>query len=246
METGKWNKGELQKYINCAYDSFMDLARILNVDPKIMSLNGTLSIAFGARGRGGKAAAHYEPDRKVINLTKFNGAGSLAHEWGHALDDYMRSLFSETPGMAGHYLSDFTFKTSFYDAGHLNGNDELREAMYLLWNDRMHSRYSTPSEILALAENVISKNKSTLSVLIENLSKKVKDEGKIERFTKMTEEIIDADPADAAKKIDALGTLYQELSGSTLETKYIVGLKDNYKYIAVKLREAEDAKTARA
>ncbi|HPA76623.1 MAG TPA: strawberry notch C-terminal domain-containing protein, partial [Deltaproteobacteria bacterium] len=242
METGKWNKSTLQMYINCAYDSFMDLARALNVDPKVMSLNGRISIAFGARGHGGLAMAHYESTRMVINLTKMNGAGSLAHEWGHALDHYMRSLFSETPGMAGHYLSDFTFKTSFYDAGHLNGNDELREAMYLLWNDRMHSRYSTPSEILALAENVISKNKSTLSVLIENLSKKVKDEGKIERFTKMTEEIIDADPADAAKKIDALGTLYQELSGSTLETKYIVGLKDNYKYIAVKLREAEDAK----
>lgn len=47
-----------------------------------------LAIAFGSRGRG-KALAHYEPGRVVINLTKMKGAGSLAHEWGHAFDDYL-------------------------------------------------------------------------------------------------------------------------------------------------------------
>lgn len=45
-----------------------------------------LAIAFGARGKG-KALAHYEPARVVINLTKMKGAGSLAHEWAHAFDD---------------------------------------------------------------------------------------------------------------------------------------------------------------
>jgi FtsZ-binding cell division protein ZapB len=39
--------------------------------------------------RGGKAAAHYEPGRRVINLTKLSGAGTLAHEYGHALDHYL-------------------------------------------------------------------------------------------------------------------------------------------------------------
>ena len=36
-----------------------------------------------------KRQAHYEPLRKVINLTKMHGAGSLAHEWWHGLDDYL-------------------------------------------------------------------------------------------------------------------------------------------------------------
>lgn len=45
-----------------------------------------LAIAFGARGSGA-ALAHYEPERNVINLTKMKGAGCLAHEWGHALDN---------------------------------------------------------------------------------------------------------------------------------------------------------------
>ena len=51
-------------------------------------IDGTLAIAFGARGSG-NAVAHYEPLRKVINLTKLRGAGSLAHEWWHSFDDYL-------------------------------------------------------------------------------------------------------------------------------------------------------------
>ena len=63
---------------------------------------GTLAIAFGARGSG-NAAAHYEPLRTVINLTKMHGAGSLAHEWWHGLDDYLgtkmgtKGMLSEQP-----------------------------------------------------------------------------------------------------------------------------------------------------
>ena len=39
-------------------------------------------------GETGKFNAHYEPDKVVINLTKTKGAGSLAHEWFHAIDNY--------------------------------------------------------------------------------------------------------------------------------------------------------------
>ncbi len=79
-----------QSDLNRAYDSLMDMADVLKVPPKALSLNGRLGLAFGARGRGGKnaAAAHYEPGQVAINLTKGNGAGSLAHEWFHALDNY--------------------------------------------------------------------------------------------------------------------------------------------------------------
>lgn len=79
-----------QSDLNRAYDSLMDMADVLKVPAKALSLNGRLGLAFGARGKGGKnaAAAHYEPDQVAINLTKGNGAGSLAHEWFHALDNY--------------------------------------------------------------------------------------------------------------------------------------------------------------
>jgi hypothetical protein len=80
-----------QQDLNQAYDGLIDLAEVLGIPPRALSLNGKLGIAFGARGRGGNGmvpAAHYEPGSMVINLTKKSGSGSLAHEWFHALDNY--------------------------------------------------------------------------------------------------------------------------------------------------------------
>lgn len=88
-EYGNWmTEADRQVSLNHAYDSFSDIARSLNISYKDVGLNGNLAIAFASRGVKG-AAAHYEPARKVINLTKLHGAGSLAHEWWHALDHYI-------------------------------------------------------------------------------------------------------------------------------------------------------------
>ncbi len=78
---------ERQRFINESYDALLDMAELLGISPRAVSLDGRLGFAIGARG-GGSAAAHYEPGENVINLTKTNGAGSLAHEWFHALDFY--------------------------------------------------------------------------------------------------------------------------------------------------------------
>lgn len=88
VEFGNWtSQKERQDMINNAYDAFMDLSESIGKSPRSLSLNGELAMAFGSRG-GGKALAHYESDKIVINLTKTNGAGSLAHEWWHAIDNY--------------------------------------------------------------------------------------------------------------------------------------------------------------
>ena len=92
VQFGNYVENERRKDdLNDAYDALMDMASVLNIAPKALSLDGTLGLAFGARGKGGlnPASAHYEPDHKVINLTKTNGAGSLAHEWFHAFDNYI-------------------------------------------------------------------------------------------------------------------------------------------------------------
>lgn len=87
---GNWtNQADRQQGMNQAYDALMDLADILNIPSRGISLNGQLGLAWGARGKG-KAAAHYEPSMIVINLTKMKGAGSVAHEWAHAVDHYFR------------------------------------------------------------------------------------------------------------------------------------------------------------
>ncbi len=90
VQFGNWveQKKRVQD-LNQAYDALVDLSKIIDVPTRALSLNGTLGLAFGARGTGGKnaALAHYEPLQVVINLTKKNGAGSLGHEWFHALDN---------------------------------------------------------------------------------------------------------------------------------------------------------------
>lgn len=80
-----------QGMLNDAYDALLDLSDILGIPSRAISLNGTLGLSFGARGSG-KAAAHFEPSNLVINLTKTRGAGSLAHEWFHALDNYFSRM----------------------------------------------------------------------------------------------------------------------------------------------------------
>lgn len=87
-EFGNWlNENDRQESLNYCYDALKDLSKALNIPANDISLNNSLSIAFGSRGAGTSPVAHYEPLREVINLTKMKGAGSLAHEWGHALDD---------------------------------------------------------------------------------------------------------------------------------------------------------------
>ena len=98
---GNWMKtpsarAEAQLHLNHAFDSLHDLAEIMGVPPKAMSLNGMLGLAIGAQGGGGGAAAHFVPGVNEINLTRANGAGSLAHEWAHALDHY----FATQAGLA--------------------------------------------------------------------------------------------------------------------------------------------------
>jgi hypothetical protein len=71
--------------LNESYDALRDLAGFLNWPLERLCFNGTLGLAFGARGHGG-AAAHYELRHRCINLTRTKGPGCLAHEWAHAFD----------------------------------------------------------------------------------------------------------------------------------------------------------------
>lgn len=105
VEFGNWvEQGKRQQELNQAYDALMDMAAVLQLPPQAISLNGQLGLAFGARGSGGKNAfkAHYEPGKVVINLTKRTGAGSLGHEWWHAVDNY----FSRMRSFADGFMTD--------------------------------------------------------------------------------------------------------------------------------------------
>jgi len=90
-EFGNWVKqSERQQFLNYAQDAFTDLAEALGVIPESLGQKNAMAIAFGARGKGLSAAvAHFEPAKKVINMTRLKGAGSLAHEYGHSIDNYL-------------------------------------------------------------------------------------------------------------------------------------------------------------
>ena len=88
VQFGNWvEQGRRAADLNNAYDALLDMVNIIHIPARAVSLDGTLGLAFGARGHKG-ASAHYETDEVVINLTKEHGAGSLGHEWWHALDNF--------------------------------------------------------------------------------------------------------------------------------------------------------------
>lgn len=99
LRGGQWGNYVPQKMrpelLNKGFDSLCDLAEALELPNAAISWGGRLAIAFGARGRGGKEAAHYEPMQTVMNLTKLSGAGCVAHEVGHSLDHFLGTKATE-------------------------------------------------------------------------------------------------------------------------------------------------------
>jgi hypothetical protein len=133
VEFGNWMRQdsgskERQEVLNNAYDGLKDLAEVLGVPDKALSLNGDLGLAFGARGQGLVGAkAHYEPEYGVINLTKMSGAGSLAHEWFHAFDHYLARLDSKasaTREKGGN--GDSTYKNRGFVSEGFSRNSQVR------------------------------------------------------------------------------------------------------------------------
>ena len=86
---GKWvSQEEQQIAANLVFDALCDLMDILRVPEQVISLNGTLSLAFGSGGQK-NSSAHYNPHKKQLVLAKNAGGGALAHEWFHSFDHYI-------------------------------------------------------------------------------------------------------------------------------------------------------------
>lgn len=95
VEIGKWvTKEEQQIAANLFFDALSDLMDILKVPTDVISLRGTLALAFGVGGRKG-ASAHYNSAKRQLALAKNAGGGALAHEWFHAFDHFIsRKMFT--------------------------------------------------------------------------------------------------------------------------------------------------------
>lgn len=94
FEFGHWtNQNERYDFVASSLVSFSDIQKVTGF--KTLGF-GKIGVAFGARGQGGSAAAHFEPDSFMINLTKKYGFGTFAHEYGHALDYYYGGFIEQS------------------------------------------------------------------------------------------------------------------------------------------------------
>jgi hypothetical protein len=113
---------EREHHLKHAANAFKDLTDILGLPEEMGSFNGRLALAIGARGKG-TALAHYEPDSKTINLTRKKGVGSLAHEWGHMLDNVLGEIHT---GSGRNYVSE----GSAYGSKDIPVYKEMKEFQY--------------------------------------------------------------------------------------------------------------------
>jgi len=146
-------------------DALADLADILSVPPASIGLGGTLALAFGARGKGGvrRVAAHYERERRVINLTGSRGAGALCHEWWHAFDHHLATLAGFPDDLAS-AVEDSDPKIS-----------AIREAMAQLLYD--FDDKGKPSPFLAKAQSLDKGKRKPYYSLPEELSARAFEAG---------------------------------------------------------------------
>lgn len=115
VEYGNWtNQKERGQCLSFTFDSFDDIAKLYGIPRSAVSMGGKLGLCFGSRGHGGRRAAlaHYEPGNIAINLTRLHGAGSLGHEYAHALDGYL----AKKAGLGrAAYLSDWAHSVKNLD-----------------------------------------------------------------------------------------------------------------------------------
>lgn len=130
VEFGNWlTQTDRAIRLNETFDALRDLCALCGLTADAATLKGWLAMAFGSRGIPG-AAAHFEHEHRVINLTKEHGAGSLAHEWLHALDAFTAARFAGS-------LGQFAIK----DWGKLP-EGELREAARALYSGLIKSPFA--------------------------------------------------------------------------------------------------------
>ncbi len=194
-EFGNWlNQLDRQASLNMGFEALKDLATALHISDKDIAFAGKLAIAFGARGSG-NAAAHYEPLRKVINLTKMHGAGSLAHEWWHGLDDYLGGL-----KRAGGMLSENKY---YYGP--------MRDLL-----DAIKYKTETPEQATARTEQTNARQRKSAEAWIDSVMKSAvyhTDEPIIiERFEALKADFLKGEPDTVSK----LSALKKEITGHVI------------------------------
>lgn len=182
---------ERQAYVNNAFHSLGLLASILNIPNRWIG-GGKLGLAFGARGHG-YAAAHYELDQQVINLTRFNGPGCISHEILHTLDSRFAKRWLNRDGL----LSDI-----------IVNNDILSEDV----DAKYRARFSAFAKLTAIC--------TESSSFTENAKRIESQKGARKYWTKPSELCARAFEAFIQDELSGQGVNRQWLALGTLEADY--------------------------
>ena len=213
---GTWMLGESpakvaerQLHLNHAFDSFMDLATVLGVPPKALSLDGLLGLAIGAQGSG-SAAAHFVPGVNEINLTRTSGAGSLAHEWGHALDHYFARQ------------ADLTRQTTAFLTEHLQNVDADGYTKRAGQKVKAFGEGIRPEIVAAFGEIVKAMNERPMTQAEYDADRQAslnKTKGYVEGWLKSIRKDFERLTSAGPLKINSAGRVV-EVSGSEIQSRF--------------------------
>ncbi len=230
VEFGLWNnQEERQEVMNAAYDGLMDLADVLNIPPKAIGLNGDLALAFGARGKGLTGArAHYETNRVVMNLTKMNGAGALAHEWLHAFDHYLARQDGKTTAEwklnkdGTRSLDVNGGEADMASSGFKRVNSGVREELRDAYTKLVRSLFTKAEQYVedtARADKFVSVSRGELENDLANLRKELSEQKDVRYYKRNNK------PASAEQlaEFDALAAELVEGRGLSTEWKSMPG-----------------------
>lgn len=137
LEFGNWmtEKDRIENIIGLG-DCLERIVKTFNIKPFDVGKN-ILRIALGARGKGGKVAAHYERSYNVINITKpYADYGSFFHEYSHYVDNVLGSHFSNShyrfSMLSGDNSRDTSISNELLTANFpYNSMEEVFECLYV-------------------------------------------------------------------------------------------------------------------
>lgn len=173
VQSGNWvlrDVASAKFHTTQAAAAFADLADLIGAKDSEVSLNGRLALAFGARGNGlAGARAHYEPVHRVINITKMQGGGALAHEWFHALDNMVKEM--EGGAGAGSASHDYATETpNVLPEGPLRDAFANLNAAMLKGGERSVKNWDYSALDVKRAELNVSNSSSSIAQKIKNAS----------------------------------------------------------------------------
>ena len=224
---------ERKHHAGKALEAIADLADVTGLHPKDIALDGNLGLAIGARGKG-TASAHYEPGNKVINLTRANGVGTLAHEWGHAFDHMLNGFGLETTNKGDKVVKRGGYMSNDTDTHHLikkyGKNNELE----------YRSTTSDPEKMKEFGYEIEPRERSDIRDAYRKLNDVSK--GFRERLNKALQDDVNSGKLSAKKANDYWNSDHEifarsfeqyvmhKMKENGIENTYLAGMSKSHKY----------------